>query len=254
MKTISISALKGGTGKSTITFNLAGVMAEKYKVLLVDMDPQASLSSSFFSDVFELSTTVLDLLLDSISIESTILKTDLKNIHIIPANLSLSVEEMKIFSIVEREYLLQEKLETLNEDDFDFCLIDSPPNLGVYTQMSLVASDYVIIPMECSPYSVKSNAYLLQLMEKLKKRMNPDLDILGVVVNKFKGVRNIEKDYNEIIREKYPGKVFDTQFKDSTLYMESSAEKLPITLYKKSSEHAQCFRDFLAEIENHLGL
>jgi chromosome partitioning protein len=254
MKKIAISALKGGTGKSTITFNLAGVMAEKYSVLLVDIDPQASLSSSFVEDVFDVQITIKDLFKNNgLKADDSIIETDFKNISLMPANLGLSVSERDIFNMVDSQYFLIDRLEELNKD-FDFILIDSPPNLGIYTQMALIAADYLIIPMECGSYSVKSNAYLLELIESLKNGANPDLKILGFLINRFDHRTILERNYNDIIRQEYDGQVFNTELENSVKYKETTATRTPITMYAAKSKYAKHYRDLLSEIETGLGI
>jgi chromosome partitioning protein len=248
---VSIAAQKGGVGKSSLSLHLSGVFAENEgRVLLCDVDPQASLSSTFIGDVYSLDKTLKDMLLDpDLSASEFLCKTKFENIDIIPSNLSLGLAEFELLSDPDSQYLLVDKLDGV-KDDYSLVLIDCPPSLGIYTRLALVASDYVLIPLECSSYAVKSTAYLLELINRVRKRANPQLEVLGFVINKIDTRRRLEQDYNSLIRKQFKGKVFNIELKDSVKYAEAVALKIPISFYLPKSEQAEAYRQLLKEIEN----
>jgi chromosome partitioning protein len=248
---VSVAAQKGGVGKTSLSLHLSGVIAENNgKVLLCDVDPQASLSSTFVDDIYSLDFTLKELLVNpDIPLSDVLQKTKFENIDIVPCNLSLGQVEFELLSDPDNQYLLADKLEDV-KDSYTFVLIDCPPSLGIYTRLALVASDFVLIPLECSSYAVKSTAYLLEMINRVKKRANPQLRILGYVINKLDARRRIEQDYKQIIREHFKDEVFQTEIRDNVKYVEAVSLKIPISFYKPKTEQAETYRNLLNEIEN----
>lgn len=254
MVRIAISAQKGGVGKTSLSVHLSGAFAENSgRVLLCDVDQQHSLSSTFIDDVYSLDKSLSELLLDpDTSIEETVVRTKFENIDILPCNLGLGMIEMELLSDPDSQYLLADRLDEIKEN-YGLVLIDCPPSLGIFTRLALVASDSVVIPLECSSYSIKSTMFLLEMINKVRKRANPQLEILGFIINKMDARRRIEQDYRELIREQFNDKVFQTELKDSVKYAEAVTLKIPINFYLPKSEQAQACRELLKEILNTKG-
>ena len=248
-KIIAIANQKGGVGKSTVSLHVGGILAEKgKKTLLIDMDQQGNLSSVFVQNIFSLKFTIADLLLNSgISVTDVIQPTQIPNLFILPANLSLSDLDAQLAGDDDAQYLLTDIIETLSFEEFDFILIDCPPNLGRATRMALVAAQVVIIPIEAQEWAVKGSKQIIAYIEKVKKRANPDLDLSGFVINKMKN-RNIERNYRDFLREAYPHKVFKTELRDNVQYVEATTERKPINFYLPRSEQAETFRNLVREI------
>jgi len=251
MKKIGICNNKGGVGKTTICFCLAGALAEMgRRILLVDMDQQGSLSSSFLPNTNDLPACITDALLDKgISFKDVIVKTAFENIDIVPANLSLSKIESELLSDRDSHYYLGDKIKAV-ESDYDFILVDSPPNLGLATWSILTASDEVIIPLEAQDYSVKGTGYVHGVIEKVRRRANPQLSILGYLINRYDGRRRIEQDFRTIIEKHLGEKVFKQALKDSVKYVEAVTIGKPITYLAPKSEQAQAFREIGKEVLN----
>lgn len=251
MKVISISAQKGGVGKTSVTFHLCGESSARgLRTLVCDVDPQGSLSSTLLSNVDSLPYTVRDLLLNpDLKACQVIQKTRFANIDILPCNYGLGLDEMVFLSDPTSQYLLTNRLEEIKQQ-YDLVLIDTPPDLRAFTQMALVAADFVLMPMECSGYGVKSTLHLIELVIKIKKNVNPDLRLLGFVINKISLTRTVEQSYLEMMRKKFGSYVFKTEIKNSVRYLEAITQRTPITLHQPKSDQAEAYRRLFDEIQD----
>jgi chromosome partitioning protein len=246
---ITFANQKGGVGKTSITLHTSGALAELGKrVLAIDMDQQGNLSSVFIDNIYQLPLTVADLLdADGSDIEEVIQKTSFENINILPANLTLSDLDARLAGDDDSQYYLLEHLEEI-ESQYDYILIDCPPSLGRATRISLVASNSVIIPIECQEWAVKGSAQLTSYIDKVQKRANPELELLGFVINRFDARRSLEQSYKEVLIETFANKIFKAEFHNNVQYAEASTARQPITSYLPASKQAESFREFVKEI------
>lgn len=250
--TIAITNQKGGVGKTNIAFNLSGALAEKDKrILLIDLDQQGNLSSAFLDNIYNLNATIADIFLDNgTPISEVIQKTSFPNIDIIPSNIDLSKIDLQLAGEPDAQYFLADKLKEV-KDDYDYIIIDCPPSLSLATRIGLVATDEVIIPLECQEWAVKGTAYLSSAIAKIRKRANPKLKIMGYLINRFDGRRKLEEVYRETILETFKDKVFKVEFKNSVKFAEAATFKKPITSYLPSSEQAEAYRRLALEVLKH---
>jgi len=251
MKKIGICNNKGGVGKTTFCFCLGGAMAEMgKKVLMVDMDQQGSLSSSFLPNINDLPCVITDALLDDQKpMKEVVQKTKCENIDLVPANLTLGRIENELISERDSHHYLADKLAEI-EPEYDVILLDAPPNLGLATWSVLTASEGVIIPLEAQDYSVKGTGNLHAVIQKVRKRTNPGLTILGYVINRYDGRRRIEQEFKGMIERHLGEKVFRHALKDSVLYVEAVTFGKPITYLDPKSEQAEAFREIAREVLN----
>jgi len=250
MPIIAFTNNKGGVGKSTLTMNLAGALTEiGHKILVVDLDSQANLSSVFVEDVYFLPLTVADVIYGDADVNQAIQGSKIENLSILPANHKLHDIDSKLAGDDDAQFFLAEELEPV-KNEYDFILIDCPPNLGKATRMALVASDYVIIPIQCHDWAVKGCQKIMAHIERVQKRVNPNLNLLGININRFNSRRNIENTYYQILQNTFKDKMFQTVVKDNVPYVEAITAKLPITSYQPNSLHAHTFRQFAQEVLN----
>lgn len=252
-QTIAVANQKGGVGKTSVSLHTAGALAEKgFRVLLIDMDQQANLSSVFIEQPETLQVSINDLLNEEpeYDVEEVIQKTHIENIDIIPASLHLSNLDARLaadFDFDSQFYLFTAIQEV--QDQYDYVLIDCPPNLGIATRMAMVAATRVIIPVECQNWSAVGTGKIMTLIERIQDKVNDKLDILGFVINKYAANRSLEKNYRAMLREQYGDMVFNAEFRNNVEYAEAAEVHQPITHYLPKSDQANEYRNFVKEFD-----
>ncbi|MDO5098266.1 MAG: ParA family protein [Corynebacterium sp.] len=248
-KIISMCNQKGGVGKTTSTINLGACLAEAgRKVLLVDLDPQGALSAGLGVAYNELDLTVYNLLVDpSTSIHNAIHKTGVPGLDLVPANIDLSAAEIQLVNEVGREQTLARALRPVMKD-YDFIILDCQPSLGLLTVNALACSHGVLIPMECEYFSLRGLALLTDTVEKVRDRLNFNLEIVGILVTMFDRRTSHAREVMSRVVEVFNELVFDTVITRTVRFPETSVAGEPIIMWAPSSPGAQQYRQLAREV------
>ncbi|MEX0668338.1 MAG: ParA family protein [Candidatus Saccharimonadales bacterium] len=242
---IAIANQKGGVGKTTTTINTAHYLAMAGKsVLVVDLDPQGNTTSGMGLDKHNLDKDLYHALHD-FSVTHQILKTTPHNVSILPASPVLAAAEVELVNLDSREYRLKS---VLNQLDFDYVLIDCPPSLGLLTINGLSAAEHVLIPVQAEYFALEGLGQLLQTIEMVKKGLNPNLDLLGVVLTMHAGRTTLSNQVHAEVHKHFPGQVFDEFIPRNVRLAEAPSYGQPIHLYDKRSKGAKAYKKFSKEL------
>lgn len=247
MKKIAFINQKGGTGKTTSTLNVGAALArDGYKVLLIDIDPQGNLTTSAgLVELLENEPTVYEVLKGQ-DINKAI-KQKKGAYDILPTDIRLSGADIELSAVAGRDYILKEAIEAL-EIEYDYILIDCPPSLSVITLMGLTAADSVIIPVQAQYLALKGMAQLIDTINLVKKRMNPGLEIAGVLLTMYDSRKNLDREILENVTAAFPNKVFNTTINNNVALAEAPAFGMDIYEYKPDSKGAQQYEQLTDEI------
>ena len=247
---ISVANQKGGVGKTTCSINLGGALAEfGYRVLCVDMDPQANLTVGLGISLGDVRRSMADVLAeDRVSIADVIHETSVPGLMVAPSTLELASTEVELFTAIGREMILREAIEGWAERQFDVIIIDCPPTLGLLTINSLVASTGVIIPVQTQYYAIKGLTALIKVINTIKLKLNHDLEILGLLPTFYDGRTVLAREMLDNLRELGDHRVFQTLIKNTIKLGEAPLTGKPVTSYATNSGAARAFRELAREV------
>jgi len=243
MRVISISNHKGGVGKTTSAINIgAGLNKLGKKILLIDLDPQANLSQSL--GVIEPEINIYGALRGEYNLQP---QEILKGLDLVGSTLDLSGAEVEMSGEAGREYILKELIDPI-KGSYDYIIIDSPPSLGLLTLNSFVASDKIYIPIQAQYLALQGVAKLVEIIEKIKKRLNKDLEIGGVFITQYDNRKVLNRDVVETIEDHFKSKVFKTKIRDNVALAEAPTQGVDIFRYNPKSNGAEDYLSLCKEI------
>jgi len=251
---VAFTNQKGGVGKTTSTVNTCAILARRgFQVLLVDLDPQGNATSSIGINKQDIEASTIDTLLDGRPLGECVIRNVRPNLDILPATPELATAEVELVNVAKREHALHTALRG-GVPDYDVMLMDCPPSLGLLTVNALTASDAIVIPIQCEFLALEGVGQLLQTVDLVKKHLNRDLDVLGVLMTMFDSRTRLSNHVVQEVRKYFGERVFDAIVPRSVRLAEAPSYGQSIVEYDPGSRGSSAYEGFATEFANRLGL